>query len=158
LRRKGRGTIDGPEKMLFPLPFLAAHHVEVSTVERDFPPNPESASAARRFVLESAADLAEDASSRVSSLVSELATNAILHAGTPFRVRVTPGERSVRVSVTDGSTMPPVKGDRGSSRPFGHGMVIVDSLADRWGVAVEEGGKTVWFEVDRNPADDRKHV
>jgi hypothetical protein len=30
----------------------------------------------------------------------------------------------------------------------GRGLLIVDSLASRWGVIEHDGGKSVWFEVE----------
>lgn len=81
---------------------------------------------------------------RAVLLTSELATNAVLHARTPFRVSVVlDGE--VTIEVTDGSEeLPrleavPVDGDRG------RGLLLVSRLASRWGSRLEDGGKTVWF-------------
>lgn len=118
-------------------------------VERGFPARPDSASAARRFVLEAAPIEHEDDRSRLTTLVSELATNAILHARTPFKVKVSRQRRQIRVDVTDGSSAPPVRKVFLGHQPTGRGLVLLESLADRWGVDVLDGdGKTVWFEID----------
>jgi anti-sigma regulatory factor (Ser/Thr protein kinase) len=120
-----------------------------NAVERGFPARPESASAARKFVLEAAPLGHEDDRSRLTTLVSELATNAILHARTPFKVKVSRRRHRTRVDVTDGSTAPPVRKVFLSHQPTGRGLVLLESLADRWGVVSLAGeGKTVWFEID----------
>lgn len=117
-------------------------------VERSFPARPESASAARSFVLEAVPLADGEERSRLLTLVSELATNAILHARTPFTVKVSRQPSRVRVSVTDGSTSPPVRKEYLPDQPTGRGLLIMESLADRWGADLAENGKTVWFEVD----------
>src|SRR6478672_3311319 len=80
-------------------------------------------------------------------MVSELVGNAIMHAATPISVtvRCTP-ERTV-VEVHDGSpVMPELRGHE-PLRPGGHGLRIVEALAQRWGVrSCADDGKTVWFE------------
>ena len=117
-------------------------------VEKGFPARPESASAARSFVLGAVPTADAEERSRIMTLVSEVATNAILHARTPFKVKVSRQPRRIRVSVTDGSTTSPVRKEYVTDQPTGRGLLIMEALADRWGVDVVEEGKTVWFEVD----------
>jgi anti-sigma regulatory factor (Ser/Thr protein kinase) len=84
-------------------------------------------------------------------LVTELVTNAVLHAGAPgspvlLRVSVAPGR--LRVEVHDrgpGFEMHKPK-PRGSSG--GYGLFLVERMSDRWGVN-REGDTYVWFELDR---------
>lgn len=117
-------------------------------VERRFPARPESAAAARSFVLKAAAGKEGEAdSSRLVLLVSELATNAILHAGTPFLVSVNPTDEGVRVAVSDGSPDMPVLRPQTHDQPSGRGMLVVEEMSDRWGLDVAPDGKTVWFEI-----------
>lgn len=123
-------------------------------VEKGFSPRPEAASAAREFVLRTIQARDDDEASRLAILTSELATNAILHARSEFTVKVSRRGEKVRVSVADGSVDVPVNKQYISNQPTGRGLLIVDSLADRWGVVVEDGGKTVWFEIDQ---EDRDH-
>ncbi|MGH8928741.1 MAG: ATP-binding protein, partial [Acidimicrobiia bacterium] len=82
-------------------------------------------------------------------LVSELVTNAVLHARTPFLVKVTVAPDLIRVSVTDGDRTQPLMKQHGLSDPTGRGLRIVDAMADRWGVDPDVDGKTVWFELER---------
>ncbi|MEX0864142.1 MAG: ATP-binding protein [Acidimicrobiia bacterium] len=117
-------------------------------LERGFPAQPESVPEARRFVLNAAGSGYTQVDERLSALVSELATNAILHARTPFRVKVWRDGSRTRVSVSDHSTSGPITREYAPSQPTGRGLMIVESLADRWGVTPDHDGKTVWFEID----------
>jgi serine/threonine-protein kinase RsbW len=87
----------------------------------------------------------------VRLLVTELVTNSFLHAGAdhgdPIEVRVLATPRVVRVEVADQGPgfepAPPSPGPEG-----GFGLLLVDELADRWGVASRNPCR-VWFELDR---------
>jgi len=120
-----------------------------SELIEEIPPEPGSVPIVRQFVrdLEWAKD--EDSDMRLSLLVSELVTNAVLHARTPFAVQVTMTATVIRVAVTDGSTILPERRNYSFLHPTGRGLHLVDSLSDRWGVDLESTGKTVWFELDR---------
>jgi anti-sigma regulatory factor (Ser/Thr protein kinase) len=84
-------------------------------------------------------------------LVTELVTNAVLHAGapgSPVLLRVTVAPQHLRVEVHDrgpGFEMHKPK-PRGSSG--GYGLFLVERMSDRWGVN-REGDTYVWFELDR---------
>ncbi|HWE53862.1 MAG TPA: ATP-binding protein [Acidimicrobiales bacterium] len=107
---------------------------------------------ARSFVTATlAAWHLERISERAVLLVSELATNAVLHARTPFRLSVR-FDDSVTVEVTDGSAeFPKVEtSDRDGDR--GRGLLLVSRLASDWGSRSESAGKTVWFSLDPGPA------
>ena len=88
----------------------------------------------------------------VKLLVSELVTNAVRHprAKGPIELAVEVGRRCVRVEVTDpgaGFDRPKVSAPPADALG-GRGLLIVDRLASRWGVA--PGRQTrVWFELDR---------
>ena len=108
-----------------------------------------AAARARQFVartLESwdCADAIADA----ELLVSELVTNAILHARSPAVVSIAREQAGLRVAVCDSSTAPPRVRDYGPSAVTGRGMLLVDRIARRWGVDMNGNGKCVWFEVD----------
>jgi anti-sigma regulatory factor (Ser/Thr protein kinase) len=78
--------------------------------------------------------------------VSELVTNAVLHARTAGVLRLFVGADGVRIEVDDESPAPP----RLSTEhrvAGGRGLHIVDQLAASWGHASRPGGKTVWAEV-----------
>ncbi|MFJ6378584.1 ATP-binding protein [Kitasatospora sp. NPDC092039] len=86
-------------------------------------------------------------------MVSELVTNACLHApGGPLELRLHWDGDRLRVEVEDASPVPPrLRPFAGPGRPGGHGLRVVDRLAAAWGSRPEGGGKLVWLEVPRPP-------
>ncbi len=81
-------------------------------------------------------------------VVSELASNAIRHAGTGFRLSVDEDQRRVRIAVTDHGPGWPQAVGLDLTRPGGMGLRLVDALTDRWGTSAQDDGKTVWAELD----------
>ena len=118
-----------------------------SKAARDFPPEPASAPVARHFVVEVSGALDMETGFRLSALTSELVSNAILHARTPFTVSVSLKPELIRVTVTDGSTAVPVPRRSGPDQPTGRGLRIVEALSDDWGFTRQRTGKAVWFEL-----------
>ncbi|HUQ63587.1 MAG TPA: ATP-binding protein [Acidimicrobiales bacterium] len=114
-----------------------------------FPAEPASVSKARRFVRETldavgAAGFEECA----ILLVSELVTNAVLHARTAPEVTVRVTEDRVWVGVRDASPVAPAPKRYGLEAATGRGLQLVEQIAARWGVDTDSAGKTVWFELD----------
>ena len=110
--------------------------------------------AARRFVTEALRmwDLDELADS-VTLLVSELVTNAVVHAGSDVEVLVRLTGETACVEVTDSSQAAPAPRQAALDDSSGRGLALVEAMARRWGVRpLPGGGKTVWFEVARQPA------
>jgi DNA-binding response OmpR family regulator len=109
--------------------------------------------AARRFVSEVLTDWDDgDLTDTVTLLVSELVTNAVVHAGSDVEVSVRLTATAARVEVTDTSAEAIAPRDAGSDEDSGRGLALVGTLARRWGVRpAPDGGKTVWFEIDRDP-------
>ncbi|QIP82992.1 SpoIIE family protein phosphatase [Streptomyces sp. Tu 2975] len=115
---------------------------------RRFPQKPESVSSARRFVRDALDGLAPDVVDTAVLLVSELVTNAVVHARTEVEVsaRALNGRVSVRVSDHRPSrglvphACPPYAGT-------GQGLALVEQLASRHGSDSDEERKTVWFEL-----------
>jgi anti-sigma regulatory factor (Ser/Thr protein kinase) len=118
-------------------------------LSQTFQPAPESVRAARRLVgaaLESVGD--DPAADQAVLLVSELATNAVLHARTQFRIEVVVDADVVRVAVFDQSPVRPSRRNFSDTSGSGRGLHLVDELATSWGVDEEPpAGKRVWFEV-----------
>lgn len=113
--------------------------------------DPAQVGPAREFAVASVPDAAVADALRLA--VSELATNAVIHARTPFTLRIVRrGSGTVRVSVTDGSVAVPVRQERRPDAAGGRGISIVEDLASEWGVEPHPGGKTVWFELRSRPA------
>jgi anti-sigma regulatory factor (Ser/Thr protein kinase) len=115
----------------------------------ELPPDHTAAARARQFLGETLRSWGlETAVADAELLVSELVTNAILHARSPARVMVDRTETVVRVAVCDASSATPRVRDYGPTAVTGRGMFLVDRIARRWGVEVDGNGKCVWFEVD----------
>lgn len=114
--------------------------------ERRFPARPVSVGDARRAVVELLSgqdrdDLVETA----ELLVSELVTNALVHAGTAIDVAASLDETGLRVEVADGSPHFPVRRRYAPTAGTGRGMMMLEAMVDAWGVARRSGGKAVWF-------------
>jgi anti-sigma regulatory factor (Ser/Thr protein kinase) len=116
------------------------------THEAKFSPEPLSASRARHFVgSHLAAHRLPYLLSDVQLVVSELVTNAYLHARTPIRVRLEAFLYCVKLSVHDGSSARPLARVPGGLVPGGRGLAIVDECSVHWGSTAEAtGGKSVW--------------
>lgn len=83
-------------------------------------------------------------------VVSELVTNACLHADGPDEIRIARTPKALRVEVADGGAgQPAPRTPHRAGRPGGHGMFIVQRLCLDWGVVRVPGepGKTVWAEL-----------
>jgi anti-sigma regulatory factor (Ser/Thr protein kinase) len=123
--------------------------------EAQLPPDLASVVAARRLVQSAGkAWGVEPAPVGDAALaVSELAANAVLHAGTPMRVTVRRLGQGMRIEVEDGNGHLPVVS---AARPedllenrsmTGRGLALVAAMADRWGADPAAAGKITWAEV-----------
>ena len=120
--------------------------------ESDFDAEIASVFAAREFVQRhlshhGCSHLVDD----VRLVVSELATNAVLHAQTPFTVTLAGGHRSVLLTVRDGSPVSPVQMAAHVLDTRGRGMSLVSQISSAWGVtpAVDtHHAKSVWASFD----------
>jgi len=79
--------------------------------------------------------------------LSEVLTNAVLHARAPIRVVADVFDETIRVEVSDGSRVAPVHRIMKELSPTGRGLHLLDRLATAWGYEVTARGKTVWFEI-----------
>lgn len=110
------------------------------------PPEPTSAGMARRFVANSL--LAGDEVAELAVLlVSELASNAVLHAQTPFELVVDDDNTRLRIEVHDHNPTLPTLKDYVAESVTGRGLHMVASSADNWGFEAGAHGKYVWFEL-----------
>ncbi|MFD7550125.1 ATP-binding protein [Streptomyces sp. NPDC059578] len=82
-------------------------------------------------------------------LTSELVTNALVHTDRAAVLRVAAGPRRLRVEVRDFVRYRPrPRGPVPHEATGGRGLMLVESLSDRWGVRGLGIGKTVWFELE----------
>lgn len=117
---------------------------------RRFEPDAGNVRAAREFVADTLSDQGfQGDTDTVLLLASELVTNAVRHAATPFEIVVdVRDEQDVRVAVVDGDLehQPTVR-HPGPEDTNGRGLLLVDQLASRWGSDRTGRGKAVWFRV-----------
>jgi anti-sigma regulatory factor (Ser/Thr protein kinase) len=88
-------------------------------------------------------------------LVSELVSNAVLHArhdGSELTLRIADAGTWLRIEVSDGDPRPPRPQSPVALDESGFGLVLVESLAAKWGVDQDTTGKTVWIELDTRQA------
>lgn len=124
------------------------------------PPVPPSVRVARRWVADVLQEVGRPElvdSARLG--VSELVTNALLHADPPVTIRVRGTIDHPRVEVSDQSLDPPRRDQPTNGAEFlatfGRGLDLVASHSEKWGsdINVHGNGKTVWFEPAFEPRD-----
>lgn len=122
----------------------------------DVDPDPAQVAAVRAWVRTTLTEweLAELADA-ATLIASELATNAVLHARTPYRVTVgTTDTAGVRVEVFDDNPRPPVRAADDDGATSGRGLQVLVAVASSWGTASDGTGKTVWAEIGGQTLDD----
>jgi anti-sigma regulatory factor (Ser/Thr protein kinase) len=118
---------------------------------RTFEPDPQEVMAARSFVIAMLAAWRLEHID-VPLLVSELTTNAVLHARSDFDVTLVARGDRIRVEVCDRNSRLPAPVSVPATAYSGRGLMIVQELASAWGVESHaDEGKTVWFEVKGSP-------
>lgn len=122
-------------------------------------PGPRGVRDARRWVGEVCAEIGRPELAECARLgVSELVTNALMHASGPIELRVCGTREHPRVEVRDSSTEPPVLPTPTELDPgglgehlddvlltVGRGLSMVARSASAWGADLEPDGKVVWF-------------
>lgn len=120
-----------------------------ATTSRVFVGVPEAVAASRRFVADTLTSWGQDHLVGDGALiVSELATNAVIHGGSPFRATVERGARVVRIAVEDVGPGVPHSRRMPDDALSGRGVAIVEELAHRWGCDLTHGGKVFWAELE----------
>jgi len=117
----------------------------------DLPQGLASPSLARRFVTETVTAwnlglVLDDA----LLIASELATNAVTHAESPCRLRLSLTDTTLRIDVIDTGRGTPEPQPESFTEEHGRGLHLVAALTTAWGLDVVPGeGKVVWAELPR---------
>lgn len=117
---------------------------------RTLEPDVGSSAVARRFMEEtlgrwSCAGVLDT----VNLLVSELVTNAVTHGRSAAEVSVVLTPSALRVEVGDHDRFVPAPRDNDDWATSGRGLALVEAMSKDWGIERLDGGKVIWFEVDR---------
>jgi anti-sigma regulatory factor (Ser/Thr protein kinase) len=115
------------------------------------PASPEAGLELRRAIRSLGRYCGPKVADDVELLVTELATNGVKHAeincdGNRITLVARVDHDVLRVSVRDRGTGFEPDRPRARSEPGGWGLVLVEGIADRWGVE-HEPSTTVWFEL-----------
>jgi hypothetical protein len=123
--------------------------VEVPVVTEDLLPTSGAARQARNVVTEACLRWDEpDLIGSAALVVSELVTNAAIHAHTRKTIQVSMRPCHVRIAVFDGSHQPAVAAPAGLSAG-GRGLRLVDAVSGAWCSTPLQDGKVVWAALDR---------
>jgi PAS domain S-box-containing protein len=119
------------------------------------PASPSSPGSARRFLRELLSETGHDAWVEAAELaVSEVVTNAVLHAHTDVEVTALVTDEQVRVQVRDHSPVLPAQRDYDSHATTGRGLDLVAAMTAAHGVdSLGAEGKVIWFTVAGSVAD-----
>ncbi|MEU7583232.1 SpoIIE family protein phosphatase [Streptomyces sp. NPDC041068] len=114
------------------------------------PSDPEALAEARHMIRAAVrAWGAGERADEIELVADEMITNALMHTdgSAIVTLRVLSGvDRRLRVDVEDSSSALPRRRDAGESGVSGRGLLLVDRLADVWGVDARGSGKCVWCE------------
>ncbi len=115
-------------------------------VSQSFPPDAASVPGARRFVRGVLVDAGQERWLDEAQLaVSELSTNAMLHAHTPFEVTVQVDAEGVYIQVWDDEPVLPARRHSDETSTTGRGLELVQAVASCFGFQVVGPTKVVWF-------------
>lgn len=127
---------------------------EIGTAARDeeelaLPRDTASAAVARRWVVATCARWGcERELDQIMLVVSELVTNAVVHARSSCTLRLSRRGDSVRVDVVDGGEGSPDLHRPDESAENGRGLYLISAMSSAWGVEpMTSGGKSVWAEL-----------
>jgi anti-sigma regulatory factor (Ser/Thr protein kinase) len=114
------------------------------------PPTARAAADGRRFVVQALTDWQCDALIDAAALlVSELVTNAVVHARTALSVSIRRVDTGlIRIEVSDGSSVFPRRRRAAADATTGRGVALLESLASDWSVRLTGTGKSVEFVLD----------
>ena len=89
-----------------------------------------------------------DVRERIVLMVSEIVTNAIVHAHSAVEILTDRGATTIRIAITDTGAGNPTLRNPSPLDTHGRGLHIVEALSDQWGAEQTPHSKTVWFAVE----------
>ncbi|MER6070312.1 SpoIIE family protein phosphatase [Streptomyces sp. NPDC001817] len=117
------------------------------------PGDPEALSQARHLIRAAVRSWGyRDRADEIELVADELITNALMHTEGSAIVTLRAldgGHRTLRIEVEDSSSALPRRREAGEDGVSGRGLLLVDMLAEAWGVEARGGGKAVWCEFRR---------
>jgi PAS domain S-box-containing protein len=117
------------------------------------PAAPTSSRLARRITQDALRDFGLDEFADTAALlVSEVVTNALLHAGSEIRLQVLRRDDGIRIEVRDTSAVLPAPKRHDDDSTTGRGLDLLEMLASSWGAEGRNSGKIVWFELGTSTA------
>ena len=126
---------------------MAADQPERSLPPAKFEPEVTSIIEARHRLVDFLHDVPDETRTLAALLVSELTTNVVRHAGTPFTLCADVASTHIRIEVADATHEPAVIRRPPPTSVDGRGLWLVSELADGWGSEPTGNGKLVWFEL-----------
>jgi anti-sigma regulatory factor (Ser/Thr protein kinase) len=115
------------------------------------PATPESVGEARRFAAKILDDTDRTATAQL--LISEACTNSVRHSnsrhGGTFTLALSASGNAIRCEVIDaGASTLPTRRHGTEPREHGHGILLIETLATRFGYDTDETGRLrTWFEI-----------
>ena len=139
-------------------PVTREPHTGARIARKRLPVDDSSPTEARRFAVSTLRDWAlDDLSDDAGLLVSELVTNAMIHAESPAELTLTTNDDVVRFVVQDWGGGALKLRNPTPTTPEGRGLRFVDSVSHDWGTSTAPNGKLVWFSL-AIPGTKRTHV
>jgi len=130
----------------------------MESVEIQLPSSVTSPQLARAFLRKLFDEAKLDGFGDVTELlVTELVANVVTHVGAPMTLRVQKHDSRMRVEIEDPSPEVPVVHHPDAAEEHGRGVLLVERLANAWGVDPRPVGKAVWFELDVSTASREVH-
>ncbi len=118
-----------------------------------FPATNDAPRLSRRFVRDTLTQwCATDLVSAAQLAVSEIVTNAVLHAVSPIEIQLSWIDTTLRIEILDGTSAVPAINDAATDQ-HGDALRIIEELVGAWGTTEHNDGKAIWLTIDRYSPD-----
>ena len=131
------------------MPVCVPYSSDVQEVSRGFDADADTVPQSRRFARQVLTDWGRvECEWVVLQLLSELVTNAVIHARTSYTVTISDDGEHLRLGVRDSSARVVIPRQYDGTATTGRGLMLVAQMSQRWGVDHDPEGKTVWAQID----------